>query len=763
MLKQRPSGQVRFKHQSPSSKRTTVETDDSSATNEQNSSDESGDWFDDDDDIQPSDSASVSAAPGNPSTSSTTRNTNLPENHKLKDLSQGWSNTGLGGHPLVQHQYTYQGAGSAPTQPQHPNYQPTEGYRPHTMHGNRSYPSYNVNYPAAPKMQDAGMSGNTMETNAYPYQPAKTTNYYNHQPRPSPPPRIPIAPLPPSPLHSMASPQREDPEKLALLAELGRIKSMEANAEALEEQRQSEAKIRKEAEEAFCRRMEEMKLAQEQAKKEIDKARLEAEKAAKERMDMERQAQERRAEEHARNMAEAEKAAVERLRAEREAEEERSKRFNEFAKNLEKEVRLKVEMEKRAELAERDAKAKQSDDLERLAKLKMIQSMDEIVSLTKKRVLSDLVTDGESVGSKDRQGWLIETRNETDAERSVLPIEKGQLSIPRPGTQPRYATVSTVRSASNASVKLQGASPTPSWKPEAPDPWASGSESDDEATPSRAGTGTQQPREANRSSRRSVFERQEQRTYQKGDMPWIDGLVEQVADAVIERLMHSPYKQILTQPHPHTGQYSRRYIRPRPDPLIKAKNPFPSARQFSNVETLGVEEASKYAQGPPPCGPSRRFYKPPKPERLRGQSVTGPTPTPSIDLPLHETQPSHDVPIPIGQRRPATLRSPQPVPPPRLEDWLDSSAKFESQTGCSDVDTVTQDTSRIHDVMADGSDPAWNHTAPWIQDVVSEPDGRNSVQRMVGKLEKYSLNPYLADQEGGANLQKAYKYVFQDA
>ncbi|PNP79848.1 hypothetical protein FNYG_06545 [Fusarium nygamai] len=619
-------------------------------------------------------------------------------------------------------------------------------------------------------MQDTGVSGNTMEPNVYRYQTAKTPNYYNHQPRAplSPlPPEVPTmlslgSSLPPSTRHRMASPQREDPEKLALLAELDRIKNMEANAEAVEEQRQAEEKIRKEAEEAFRRRMEAMKLAQEEAKKDIDRVRLEAEKAAKERMDIERRTQEKRAEEHARAMAEAEKAAMERLRAEREAEEERSKRFHEFAKNLEKEVRLKVEMEKRAELAERDAKAKQSDDLERLAKLKMIQSMDEIVSLTKKRVLNDLVTDGESVGSKDRQGWLIETRNETDAERSVLPItEKDQLSIPRPSTQPRYATASTVRSASDASVKLQGASPTPSWKPEAPDRWASGSESDDETTPSRAGTGIQQHREANRGSRRSIFERQYQRTYQKGDTPWIEGLVEQIADAVIERLMHSPYKEILIHRHPHTGQYSRRHVRPRPDPSITGPNPFPSARQFSNVETLEVEETSKYAQGPPPCGPTRRFYKPPKPEHLRGESIRVPTSTPSIDLAPNETRLSHDVPIPTGKSRSTTLRSPQPGPPPPLEGWFDSSAKFGSQTTCSDVDTVTQDTSTIHGVMTDGSDPAWN--APWIQDVVSEPGGRNSVQKMVGKLEKYSLNPYLADQEGGVNLQKAYKYVFQDA
>ncbi|KAF5686274.1 hypothetical protein FCIRC_2992 [Fusarium circinatum] len=780
MLKQRGSGQVRFMDQRPTSKRTTVETDDSSENNEQNSSDESGYWFDDEDEIQPSDSASASAAPENPSTSSNARDTDLPKHRKLNDLSQGWSNTGLDGHPLVQHQYTYQGAGPAPTQPQHPKYQRTERYGPHVMHENRPYPSYNLNYPTAPKMQDIGVPGNVVQPSAYAYQTAKTTNYYNHQTRPPLPPRIPTelsigssisrAPLPPSSLLSYRVPSlpREDPEKLALLAELDKIKMMEANAKAVEEQRETEAKIRKEAEEAFHRRMEDMKLAQEEAKKEIDRARLEAETAAKARMEIERQAQEKRAEEHGRAMADGEKAAMERLRAEREAEEERSKRFNEFARNLEKEVRLKVEMEKRAERAEQDAKAKQSEDLERLAKLKMIQSMDEIVSLTRKRVLNDLLTDGESVGSKNRQDWLVETRNET-MERSVLPTEKGQLSIPRPSTQRRYATVSTVRSGSNASVKLPSASPTPSWKrkhPEAPDPWASGSESDDEVTPSRAGTGTQQPREANRSSRPSIFERQEQRTYQKGATPWIEDFVDHIADAVIERLMHSPYKEIWTHRHSHTGQYPRRHVRPSPDPFITAPNPFPSARPFCNVETLEVDETSNYTQGPPPCGPSRRFYeapKPePKPEHLRGQSIRGPTSTPSIDLAGHETLSSHDVPIPTVERRATTLRSPQSGPPPPLEGWLNSSTKFGSQTSYSDVDTITQETSTIRGEMPDSSNPAWKHRRPWIQDVVSEPGDRHRVEEGFGKVEKHSLHPYLADKEEGVDLQKAYEYVFQD-
>ncbi|TVY69775.1 Reticulocyte-binding protein 2-like protein a [Fusarium oxysporum f. sp. cubense] len=755
MLKQRPSGPVRFKRQRPSSKRTTVETDVSSDTNEQNYSDDSGDWFDDEDEIQPSDSASASAAPENPSSSSTARDTDLPKRHKLKDMSQGWSNAGLGGHPLVQHQYTYQGAGQAPAQPQHPSYQPTEGYRPGGMYSPRSYPSYNVQYPMAPNMQGVGMSGNNMQPSAYPYQPANTTNYFQRQqpappiPTGYPPISMDYPPIPPPPTEK----PRDDPEKIRLEAELAAFKAMEEKAKTAEKQKETEAQIRKEAEEGFYQRMEDMRLAQEDAKKEIDRARLEAEKAAKERMEMEIQAQEKRAEEHVRAMAEAERAAMERLRAEREAEEERSKKFNEFAVNLEKEVRLKVEMEKRAELAERDAKAKQSEDLERLAKLKMIQSMDEIVNLTKKRVLHDLVTDGESIGSKDRQGWLIETRNEADAERSVLRTEKGQLSIPRSSTQPRHATVSTVRSASSASVKLPGVSPTPSWKgkhPEVPDPWASGSESDDEVIPSRAGTKAQHPSEPARDSRRNMFERQQQ---QRADTSRIEDLVDQIADAVMERLMHSPYNEILMH-RPPRGQYYRRHVRPRPDPFATAPNPFPSARQFGNEDAL--EEASDYPQGPPPCGPSRRFYKPPKPARLRGRSIRGTNPTPSLDLPPHGAPSSQDVPIPIGKRRSSPPGSPQPGPPPPLEEWLNSSAQFGSQTSYSEVDTVIQETSTVHGVTPDSSEVTWKHPEPWIEEVPETVATRHRF----GEVDRSTLGTYLTDRE---HVQKPYKYVFQDA
>ncbi|KAF9766095.1 hypothetical protein IL306_001525 [Fusarium sp. DS 682] len=336
---------------------------------------------------------------------------------------------------------------------------------------------------------------------------------------------------------------------------------------------------------------------------------------------------------------------MERLRAEQEAEEERSKRFREFAVNFEKEVRLKVEMEKREEIAERDARVKQSEDLERLAKSKMLESMDEIVNLTKRRVLHDLATDGESTESKEREGWLIETKNEADAEKSVLPTEKGQLSVPHISS--RHATASTVRSASNASVKHPDTSLPSFWKgpiPEAPDPWGSGFESDDEATPGRAGTDTQRPSEHKNTPRRSMFERQQERlATHRADISRIERLVEQIADAVMERLMHSRYNEVLMNRPPHTGQYYRQHVRPTANPFAAAPSPFTIARQFGN------EDASTYYQVPPSCGPSRRFHNPPnlkpKPARLQGRTIKGQIVQLPLDPPSHNQPSSQKIPL----------------------------------------------------------------------------------------------------------------------
>jgi hypothetical protein len=554
---------------------------------------------------------------------------------------------------------------------------------------------------------------------------------------------------------------------------------MEERSREIEKQKEAEAKIRSEAEDAFHRRLHDIELAQEEAKKQIEKAKLEAENAARERMEAERKDEKKQAEKHAREMAQAEKAAVEKLRIERELEEERSKRFKAFAVNLEREVRAKVEMEKRAELAERDAKAKQSEDLERLAKLKMLQSIDEIVTLTKKRVLHDLATDGESEGVKERQGWLIETRTERGTDRSVTwngdLTGKDQLSIPLSSTPPRHAKASTVRSASHASVKLASGPPTPTWKgdpPEAPDPPVSGSESngDDEVTSRKAGPKAFHPSGANRKHQAyknlNMFERQQQQeAYRNSESLNIKELVDGIADAVIDRLMHSPYNDLLMHRRPQTGQYYRQHVRPSTNPFASTPGPYPrSKRQF------GSEERTDYVPpGPPTCGPSRRFYLPPKPPHLRGRSVRGSNRSPSLNLPLHAS-PSSQQRIPIATEKKRSLilqnQAQPPLPPP--DDWLYKSqpnGQFGSQTSYSEVGTITQQPFKIqraHMATANGSEATWKNTDSWTKEVIPEAEDIPGLRKRVEEVEKDSYQAFLAKNENEDEFHEAYEYVFKD-
>ncbi|KAM0195660.1 hypothetical protein ACHAPA_008105 [Fusarium lateritium] len=783
MPKQRPPSRPKCGHSQ--SKRTTVETDSSSENNSATYSDDSDNWFSDD--IQPSDSASASAsaAPGDSPTPPTAPDTNLPVLRRMEDPSQGWTGDGLRGHPLVPHngmQYPGPNTGQGSSQAQRPSYPAPDRYNTNGTHVPMMYPSNSVQYPAAPNMQGIGVSGADGPPRPKLYHPENVNGYYPQQlkyadkfppytrmpyqfPTPPPPTATPPTPRPP----------KEDPEKIRLEAEIAAFKAIEDKAKAAEKQKEAEAKVRIEAEANFHRRMLDMRLAQEEATKELDKARLEAEKFARERMEAERKVEEKRAEEHARAMAQAEKVALERLRAERESEEERSKRFEEFAVNLERDVRAKVEMEKRADLAERDAKARQSEDLERLAKMKMLQSMDEIVILAKKRVLHDLAIDGESDVAKERQGWLIETRPERDTERGVVwkgdSTGKDQLSIPRASIPPRHATVSTVHSASSSSVKLPGVSPTPTWKsdhPEAPDPPGSSFESDGdgEVMGSRAGTNPFRPSRSDHKSRayqkQNMFEGQkDQDTYRNPEFSYTEELIDRIADAVTGRLMHSSYLDLLMHHRPQTGQYHRQHIRHNTNPFAPATETWhDSKRQFGDEENPNY-----FPQGSPPCGPSRRFYVPPKPAHLRGRSIRGSNGPPSLDLHSQDTPASQQrIPVRKTKSRSSMLRSPPPPPPPPLDAWLDSSpisGQFESQTSYSEVDTVTQESPTTHvDHTASvvGSVTTWKHPDPWIEEAV--PEAKN-MPSMFGEVRKGSLQAFLAKKVDKDDIDEAYKYVFK--
>ncbi|RGP72619.1 reticulocyte-binding 2 like a [Fusarium longipes] len=744
MLKQRSSKSARFPRQQR--RRATVETDASSENHKDGThSDDSGDWLDDDEysyDETTRPSSPMSDTPKEPFDSDIP-DPNLPGHHRVKPISKGWSVNGMNGQPLVPHNgmrhYPPRNmTGPTPT----PQYQPNQGYsNQNTRATPMNYPTNNVQYPTAPNMQGMAPSDNAAQPNTYRHEPTRVVPYPSYQypsyqpmgyqsapqmqpewPYQSSPP---LPTPPPAPRSVTPTPPREDPEKLRLEAEIAAFKAMEEKAKAAEKQKEAEAQIRKEAEEAFHQRMEDMRLAQEEAKKEMEKARIESEKAARERMEADRKAEERREIEHGIAMREAEEKATLRILAEAKEAKERSRRFKEYAANLEKEIRVKIEMEKRAELAERDAKMRQSEDLERLAKTKMLESIDEVVSLTKKKVIHDLVMDGESLETKDRQGWLIETRDEADPQRSLSRTEKCQLSIPRSNMPPRHATVSTVHSASGTSIKPTSTSPARSWKPEVPEVPRSRSDSDDGATQSLLG-------------------------FDDGDHNTrFEQLVDRIADAVIDKLMQSRLGDILMD-QPQPSQYDSRHSHPVMNPFAPAPSLYLSESHF------GKEEKSSYFQGPPPCGPNRRFFVPPKPDRLRGQSIRTSNEPTSASPPRGTSSSSQQKDTnPITKTKPSTRRSQHPTP---LEDWLDNSGQFESRADYSEVDTVIKEPSITDGATAHDSDETWKHT-DWIQDVVSEPENVPSVRK---RSAKDNLNAYLTDEKDEDDYQKAYNYVFHN-
>ncbi|RSL56388.1 hypothetical protein CEP54_008851 [Fusarium duplospermum] len=480
-------------------KKTTVETD-TSSDNNYNESDGLYDDNDNDNDDNPgqSDRASTSRVSNNKAPVTPVppvpKEINIIGRTGMDSQAAGWTTNSLGGQPLVLNNGMLYPPGPDWRGGHTRQYQPSYESQDHASDASApymGYPSNNVQYPAAPDMQNMGPSGASSgaQQALSPYQPPNPNGYYPQQyPRLNQfnpwatrgyqtvggtTQRHPTSPPPPPPLATPPLRPRtpnEDPEKARLEAEIEAFKAILEKQKATEEQREAEAKIRKEAEEAFHRRMEDMRMAQEEAKKEIEIARSQAEEATKNR-----------------------------IRAEQDSEEERSKRMKEFAEKLERDVRAKVELEKIAEMAERKAKAKQSEDLERLVKLKMLKSMDEIVVLAKKRVLHDMDT--------EEQDWLIKRRGETEGENNLSPdddlTEKSNTSVTHSTIPLRHAKATTLRSVSSASVRRQGVSPTGSWTKSplaVPDPPVLGYASDDEGTLSRAGTDILDPSESGRRS-----------------------------------------------------------------------------------------------------------------------------------------------------------------------------------------------------------------------------------------------------------------------
>ncbi|KAF5554734.1 hypothetical protein FNAPI_6330 [Fusarium napiforme] len=693
--------------------RPTLEADNSPGNGEQSSGDASSDWNDSEEEEDDEQSNGSSYSDTSDYDASSPRG---PVSHNPGDNGSGAyygrgvnygppRGNGLYGNPLVPygHGYPYPQAG------QPPDHYSAGGFGANQSSIPTAYPSGHVHYPRIPNMPP----------NPFSYQAADMMSYHHHQ--------APVRPGSDNPRPAAdtsllrvesPSPARVDPEKIRLEAEIAAFKAMEEKIKTAEMQKEAESQIRREAEQALQRRLQDMQEAQEEAKKEIERAR-----------------------------SEAEKAACERLQAELKAEEDRSRRFKDFATNLEKKVRLKVEMEKIAQSAEREARAKQNEDRERLAKLKMMQSMDKIINLTKKEVLHDFITDGESIGSEERQGWLMETQNEVDAKGSVWRAEAGQLSARRlrnASMQPGYANASSVRSS--LCNPLQQAGTPRDWKDSRPH--ASnlpGSELFGGAKKTTAGGGlnitdlSQDPGEDTSGSQRQL------NTYDKIDGTTLEDVVDRIADAVVERLVHSPYHSMLMHKPSHIGQHHGRDSQPIAEPYTGSQNSFLKTGKYGNEENSGG------ALRPLPGRPPRQFYKPFKPAYLRGRSLRGPTGSTSSEPPLNGPVCSQ------GKSFSEKLKTSLiPQPPPEVA----VIGKRGSENRCPEVEDTRQKAPTVHGSdleLPKGGGQKWRYPHMRIEEVDPSLDDISSVGK---RSDRNYTNAFADDQNGGDDLQRAYQHIF---
>ncbi|CEI60336.1 hypothetical protein FVEN_g6497 [Fusarium venenatum] len=698
MLRQRPSQRKthgRSDGDSRENKKTTVESDVSVEGDGKSSSDASGNfWLEDTEE---------------PETDSVTSNIHPPKPPKRHIPSRGFPPNGLGGNPLV----TVERRGH-PIRTQVPPYHQPRRVMDESKEKNvsRGYLHNTIHYHPAPNMQ--GVPGPQV-----PISPYGSGGYYNNYAPYNPyinqrtPVKAAETPInrspPPAPHPTEQTPiPREDPEKIRLEAEIAAFKAMEEKAKLAEKQKENEEYVRKEAEASMFRRVEDMKLAQEEARKQMELTKRELEMAIRENLENKRKTEEIQAKEHAQMIASAEKAALERLRTEKELEEERARELKKFAVDLEKEIRLKVEMQNRADIAEREEKARQSEDIERLAKVKMLQSMDEIADSAKKRVLSDVSKDGDTILLEDRQRWLAKTQSGTEIGKSLSPKEsrpnRAKTSMVKQTTVSQRAIASTVHGESDVSVRLSSLSPAPSmtgFPPEVPmAPGLSGSESGSELAPSEdIFNNTHSPRSRQRGRAHQQANEFERPQWDEVNVLGIqEALVDQIADTVVQRLISSSYKCVPTRHRRYTDQsYDANPFAPAPGPYQR------------DIKSRNEKISGYFPQGPAPRGATGQFhrpYKPDKPDHLRGKILKESDILSSLEPPAHATSSMQQH---VGDGGPAISHTTR-TPRSSLEIWLENiqrlSDKTPSQRGYSEVETITEEPSTLRKgrLMAGGSD-----------------------------------------------------------
>jgi hypothetical protein len=159
-----------------------------------------------------------------------------------------------------------------------------------------------------------------------------------------------------------------DVDKIRVEAQLEIMNAIEHKTKLADEQKELEARVRKEAEEEVQRRFEATVREQEEAIKKAELIRFEAEKKAREE-----------------------------LQAKQRAEIDRERLAVVQAKRLEDDLRTKIRREREAEQDMRETRARQSEELESRAMESILQRMEEVTSLAKRKMLRDLGMEIEAV------------------------------------------------------------------------------------------------------------------------------------------------------------------------------------------------------------------------------------------------------------------------------------------------------------------------------------------------------------------------------
>ncbi|KAF4971465.1 hypothetical protein FSARC_1693 [Fusarium sarcochroum] len=221
----------------------------------------------------------------------------------------------------------------------------------------------------------------------------------------TPPPPPPQTETPAAP----APPPKEDPEKIRLEAEIAAFKAMAEKSKATEREKELQERAREESEEIARRRAEEetektmARLMAEEEKAKI-RAEVKAELARDEarRYQRERELQERVQKESeevtrrrekegiiARRVAEEERAkAMAEMKADMDRDERRRREDILWMRHKEAEIRERLAAERREKEEEEASKTRFRDDCERLAKLKMLKSIDDFMDTLKERLFT---------------------------------------------------------------------------------------------------------------------------------------------------------------------------------------------------------------------------------------------------------------------------------------------------------------------------------------------------------------------------------------